>query len=120
MIKSIHILLALISFFGFITRVVLSEVNSEILQRKWLKISPHVIDTFLLASGITLVFQGNWLAGEYGWLTAKIIALMGYIGLGVVAMRCRGTVRWMALAASITCYVYILIVAISKNPFIFT
>lgn len=120
MIKSIHIVLALTSFFGFITRVVLSEVNSEFLQHKWLKISPHVIDTLLLVSGITLVFQGNWLAGEYGWLTAKIIALLGYIGLGVLVMHRRGTVRWIALAGSVTCYTYILMVAISKNPFIFT
>ncbi len=119
MIKSIHILLALVSFFGFISRVVLSEVNPEIIQRKWLKISPHVIDTLLLLSGIVLVFQGNWLDGNYGWLVAKIIALLGYISLGVVVMHQHGTVRWLALSGSVGCYVYILLAAINKTPYFF-
>lgn len=118
MIKSIHILLALVSFFGFISRVVLSEINAEILQRKWLKISPHVIDTLLLLSGIVLVFQGNWLDGNYGWLVAKLIALLGYISLGVVVMHRYGTVRCLALTGSVGCYVYILLVAINKTSFL--
>lgn len=117
MIKSIHILLALVSFFGFISRVVLSEINPEITQRKWLKISPHVIDTLLLFSGIMLIFQGSWLDGNYGWLVAKMIALLGYISLGVVVMHRRGTIRWLALSGSVGCYVYILLVAVNKSPY---
>jgi len=97
----------------------LSETHPVILKQKALKIAPHVIDTLLLLSGITLVFQGGWLSTEYGWIIAKIVALLGYIGLGVVVMRNRGTVRWLAFVGAMACFVYIGIVAVTKNAFFF-
>jgi uncharacterized membrane protein SirB2 len=115
LIKILHISLVLISFASFISRVALLQFNPKVLQIKWLKILPHVIDTLLLLSGIYLVIQGSWLAGEYGWLVAKIVALIAYIGLGITVMHQQGKTRWLAFTGAIACYAYILSVAISKN-----
>ena len=89
------------------------------LKQKALKIAPHVIDTCLLLSGMALVIQGHWLSAEYGWIVAKIIALCGYIGLGVGVMHNRGSKRWLAFAGAMACFAYIGIVAVSKNPTFF-
>ncbi|MCK5831200.1 MAG: SirB2 family protein [Methylococcales bacterium] len=118
MIKLIHLIFILTSFVSFSGRFALSIIKPEILQNKILKIMPHVIDTILLVSGITLVFQGNWLEGEFGWIASKLTLLIGYIILGVVAMRSKeGVKRWMAFGGALFCYISIFIIAITKNGF---
>jgi uncharacterized membrane protein SirB2 len=119
MIKILHLSFILISLSSFVGRLVLSETRPELLKLKILKITPHIIDTLLLLSGITLVIQGAWLSTEYSWIIAKITALIFYIGLGVVTMRTRGTKRWLAFAGAMACFVYIGIVAVTKDPFFF-
>jgi uncharacterized membrane protein SirB2 len=99
--------------------VILSELKPEILTAKIFKIAPHVIDTFLLVSGISLVVRGDWIAnGEYGWIVSKFIALLAYIGLGVLVMRSTGAKRWGAFVGALVCYGYILSVAITKQGFL--
>lgn len=115
----IHILFVLCSLISFIGRVVLSEFKPDILAAKIFKIAPHVIDTFLLISGISLVIRGDWVANdEYGWIISKFIVLLAYIGLGVLTMRSAGAKRWLAFAAALVCYGYILSIAIAKNGFL--
>lgn len=119
MIKKLHIFFVLVSFGGFITRSILAEVRPESLQAKWLKISPHIIDTLLLASGVLLVIQGHWLSSEHGWIIAKISALLGYILFGVLTLRMQSSARWSAFVAAVLCYFYIVLVAITKNALFF-
>ena len=119
MIKIIHLTFVLLAISSFVGRVLLSETHADLLKQKVFKIAPHVIDTLLLLSGITLVFQGSWLSGDYGWIVAKIILLLGYIALGVITMRSQGTTRWLAFAGAIACFIYIGIVAVSKHALFF-
>jgi uncharacterized membrane protein SirB2 len=119
MIKAFHLTFVLMSIFSFVGRVILSETYPLILKQKLFKIAPHIIDTLLLLSGIVLVFQGQWLSTEYAWIIAKLFALIGYIGLGVMVMHSRGTNRWLAFVGAMTCFVYIGIVAVTKNPLFF-
>jgi uncharacterized membrane protein SirB2 len=118
-LKSLHIFLALFSFCSFAARIAVSEYRPEKLRGKWPKIVPLLIDSALLASGIALAVQGGWFSPVAPWLSAKLIALAGYIGLGIVAMRQRGRKRWPAFAASACCYGYILAAAISKSALLF-
>jgi uncharacterized membrane protein SirB2 len=118
MIKLIHLIFIMTSLASFIARIAFSVFKPEILQNKIIKIAPHIIDTILLVSGITLIIQGNWLEGEYGWIISKFILLLGYIALGVMAMRMKGAKRWLAFTAAIACFVYIFVIAITKNGFI--
>ena len=119
MIKIFHLTFILLSIVSFVGRVILSETHPTLLKQKMVKIAPHVINSLLLLSGITLVFQGGWLSTDYGWIIAKIIALLGYIGLGMVVIYNRGTTRWLAFVGAMACFVYIGIVAVTKNAFFF-
>jgi uncharacterized membrane protein SirB2 len=119
MIKIFHLTFVLISIFSFTGRVILSEIQPEILKRKALKIAPHVIDTLLLISGLILAIQGQWFSGEHSWIIGKLFGLVAYIGLGVAAMRNRGAVRWLAFAGAIACFAYIGIVAVTKDVLFF-
>jgi uncharacterized membrane protein SirB2 len=117
MLKVLHSLFIFASVGSFIGRFALTYIKPELLQQRWLKIAPHIIDTFLLLSGLALVFQGNWLNGEYGWIISKLILLIAYIVCGVVAMRSSGPRRWLAFIAAMLCFAAILAVAISKHGF---
>ncbi|HBA67226.1 SirB2 family protein [Methylotuvimicrobium sp. KM2] len=119
MIKHIHMLFVALSIISFTGRIFLSETHSALLSQKWLKIAPHVIDTVLLISGISLVFIGGWLSADFGWIVAKIVALLGYIGLGILAMRSQGNQRWLAFAGALLCFIYIALVAVNKQAFFF-
>lgn len=120
MIKVIHLVFILTSFVSFSGRFGLSIFKPEVLQNKFLKIAPHVIDTVLLVSGIALVFQGGWLEGEFGWIVSKLTLLIGYIILGVVAMRSVNTAkRWGAFFGALFCYIGVFIIAITKNGFFY-
>jgi uncharacterized membrane protein SirB2 len=115
----IPVFFVILSFLSFITRVVLATFNPELLKTKAFKIIPHVLDTFLLVSGISLVVRGDWLANdEYGWILSKFITLMAYIGLGVITMRSQGLKRWVAFISALLCFSYILVVAMTKQGFI--
>lgn len=119
MIKILHLTFVLLSIASFVGRVFLAEKHPEMLEQKWIKIGPHIINSLLLITGITLVFQGQWLSGQYGWIIAKIIVLLGYVGLGMVAIKRQGDLRWKAFAGAVACFTYIVVVAASKNIFIF-
>jgi len=118
MIKSIHLLFILLSISSFLSRIFLAEFKPQLLQIKFIKIAPHVIDTLLILSGLTLVFQSNWLAGDYGWIISKFIVLVAYVGLGVAAMHSHGIRRWSFFTAALSCFGYIIYIAVSKHGFI--
>ena len=79
--KHAHMTLALISFVGFIVRSFWAAQGSDLLQKKWVKISPHIIDTILLLSaiGLMVLIKVYPFTAAGAWLTAKLIALIAYI-----------------------------------------
>ena len=119
MLKNIHLVFILLSLISFVGRVILSEINPILLKRKVFNITPHIINTLLIGSGFALVIQGDWLSAEYGWIVAKLLVLIGYIGLGMFVMKNQGTAKWLAFIAAMACIVYIGIVAVTKNAFFF-
>jgi uncharacterized membrane protein SirB2 len=119
MLKHLHLFLVILVSISFLSRVFLAEFKPETLQQKWLKIGPHIIDSLLLLSGIALIVQGNWLAGDYDWLLAKIALVIVYIGLGMLAMRQQNPSRWLISTAAIACLLLIGKIAVSKKIFLF-
>ncbi len=116
--KHLHLLFVVLTISSFVIRLLLAEFKPEILQNKALKILPHIIDTVLLLSGLALVFQGNWLDGDFGWIISKIVLLVAYVGLGVVAMHSLGLKRWIAGAGAIAAFVTIGMIAVTKHGLI--
>lgn len=117
-LKALHVGCAILSIAGFVGRGALMLLDSPLLQQRWLRVAPHVVDTVLLASALWLV----WLIGQYpfvqGWLTAKVLALVAYIALGSVALK-RGRSkrgRAVAFALALGAAGYIVSVALSRDP----
>jgi uncharacterized membrane protein SirB2 len=120
MLKNLHAGSAFASLALFITRGVWIMAAPQRLQRRWVKVAPHVVDTVLLASAIALVWQLGGLdtIRTQSWLAAKIVALVAYIVLGSIALK-RGRTRMMRLAAffaAIGVFGYIVSVAVAKSP----
>ena len=85
--KHIHMVCALVSIIGFITRSIWAFQGSSLLQRKAVKIAPHIIDTLLLASAIALVIMTQQYPFVSAWVTAKLLALVAYIVLGIFTLK---------------------------------
>ncbi|MDB6060696.1 MAG: regulator SirB [Verrucomicrobiaceae bacterium] len=120
-LKHIHVLCAVISIVGFIIRGALRLANSSVLQKKWIRIVPHIIDTLLLLSAIGLTITIHQYPITTDWLSAKLIGLIVYIGLGVVTLRTAKTqpVRIVAYLLAIVTFGYVAAVAVTKSPLFF-
>ena len=119
-LKHIHITFAALSGVLFLVRGIWMLSGSQQLQRRWVKVVPHIVDTLLLVSAIGLAVWSSQYPGEQSWLTAKVVALVGYIVLGTIALK-RGRTQGMRTAAflgALACFVYILAVAVTKNPLV--
>jgi len=117
MFKHLHMTLALVSLLLFIYRWSLALAGSARLQQKWLKILPHINDTFLLLFGVLLAITLHMSPGQQPWLMAKLIALVCYIGLGVMALkRPQRSQRLLAGLAALTVFAYMVGTAFSKSP----
>ena len=117
-LKHIHITFAALSGVLFLVRGIWMLSGSKQLQRRWVKVVPHIVDTLLLVSAIGLVVWSSQYPGEQSWLTAKVVALVGYIALGVIALKRGRTkqVRVAAFAGALACFAYIVAVAVTKSP----
>ena len=116
-IKLIHISCAVLSITGFLGRSLLKFTVPQQLQQRWLKITPHVIDSVLLASAIVLVIQTQQYPFVAGWVTAKLLVLVLYIGFGLLTLRFART-RTQSLVGFIgAClsFSYIIAVALTKQ-----
>jgi uncharacterized membrane protein SirB2 len=116
MLKNFHIMLAYLTTLGFVVRGLWSMIDSPLRNQKWVKVVPHVIDTLLLVLGVTLAINiGASLTS--GWLAAKLLGLLGYIGFGVLAMRA-GTVplKVVGFVAALGCVLYMFAVAFTRSP----
>ena len=116
-IKLVHVGAAALSIAGFALRGAWMLRSPQRLRQRWVRIVPHVIDTVLLASALWLAWQLG-AEGARGWLSAKLIALLVYIGLGTIALKRGRTygVRVAAFAGAIATFAYIVTVAIAKSP----
>ena len=117
-LKITHVSCVALSYVLFVVRGTWMMCESELLQRRWVKIVPHVIDTALLASGIALAIALRQYPMVHGWLTAKVVGLLFYIGLGTVALK-RGRTQRARIAAWFAAQVvffYIVAVALTRNP----
>jgi len=116
-LKHFHITCAALSGTLFFVRGIWMLRASALLQQRWVRIVPHVIDTLLLASALALVIWSHQYPIAQNWLTAKLIALIAYIGLGTVALK-RGKTKGARTAAfigALLVFGYIVKVALTRQ-----
>jgi uncharacterized membrane protein SirB2 len=120
-VKFLHVGCVAISYVLFVIRGLWMIRDSELLQRRWVKIMPHLVDTVLLGSAVALAVMSRQYPWIHGWLTAKVAGLAIYIGLGTVALK-RGKTRRTRIAAWLAAqavFFYIVAVAITRQPWPF-
>ena len=116
-LKTIHVTFVALSFAGFFIRGIWMLKDSPLLQQRWVRITPQVVDTVLLVSAIVLAVQLQFSPMAQPWLMAKIIALVVYIGAGLVALRFGRDkrIRLLAWLFGLVVFLYIVSVAMSKS-----
>ena len=117
-LKHTHVLIAVISFLLFALRYFLFHVRQKP-PGKLLRVLPHIIDTLLLASGITLIVLAGFNVIETSWLLLKIGLVVLYIIAGIVTMRSTGMKSMIAFIVAALTIVYIFLLALNKNPLFF-
>ena len=116
MLKSFHITLAYLTVIGFVVRGLWAIVDSPMREQKWVRVLPHIVDTTLLSIGVVMVFSIGASFAD-GWLAAKMLALLGYIGFGVLTMRARSRgVKVVGFLLALASVGYLFAVAFSRSP----
>ena len=117
-LKILHLSTIAISLALFVLRGLWMIAESPHLRARWARIVPHLNDTVLLVSGISLAYTLGLSPLEHGWLAAKIVALLAYIVLGTIALK-RGRTRGRRIAAwlaALLVFGYMAAVAVTHNP----
>ena len=114
-IKHLHMTAVGLSILLFVVRAYWSVSGSALLQRRWVRILPHVVDTVLLTCGVILAAI---IGPNQPWILTKIVLLIAYIGVGTIAIKRGRTTRGKLTAAviAVAIFAYIVGVAISKSP----
>ena len=117
-LKLTHISCAVISYTLFAARGIWMLRGSAMMQQALVRTVPHIVDTALLASAIALAVMTRQYPFVAPWLTAKVLALVLYIALGMVALKYGKTrgVRIAAWIAAQAVFGYIVAVALTRSP----
>lgn len=114
-----HVICVVISISFFTIRGVWMVTENPLLNHKLVLVAPHIVDTLLLASAIGLTLIINQYPFQTDWMTVKLFALVAYIILGTIALK-RGktrNIRYLAFAAAILTFGFIVSVALVHHPF---
>lgn len=116
-LKQLHMACAILSISGFVLRGIWAIFDSPLLQKKWVKVLPHVIDTIFLIAGLWLAALIQQYPGSHNWLTAKVVGLLVYIVLGVMTLRLRQSkpLQVSVFVLAVTTFLYIYGVALHRN-----
>jgi len=117
-IKMLHMSCAWLSIAGFLLRGCWALLESPLLRHPAARKIPISVDSMLLLSALTMATLSNQWPLQQAWLSAKLLALLVYILLGMVALHWGKTQaqRALAFAAAVATFVYMLAVATLRTP----
>ena len=118
LIKAVHQGAVALSVAGFFARGAAALAGAGWVRSRLARTLPHIVDSVLLASALALAWMLRLTPGNAPWLMAKIVGLLAYIGLGVVALRPGRPmpVRAAAWVAALAVVGWIVSVALLKDP----
>ena len=117
-VKLLHMTTAVITILLFSYRGAMKINDGHYRPAKWLRTLPHLNDTVLLSCAIYLATQSRQYPLSTDWVSAKLVALFLYIGLGMVVMRFAKNQqqRIAAFVLALASFAYIVAVAFSRSP----
>lgn len=119
LLRHLHITCAVLSVSGFALRGALWLAGSHFPKRPWVRRVTDANDALLLLAAIGLAIVTHQYPFQQNWLTAKLLALLVYIALGLTLFRySRSRMgRFLAWLSALVTAGYIVSVAMSKNPY---
>lgn len=117
-LKLLHVGCVVVTATGFALRGLWMLRDSPLLRHPLTRVLPHLNDTLLLVAGVGLALLLRQYPLADGWLTAKLVALLAYIGLGTVALKRGRTrrVRTLAFGGALLALGYLVGVALTRSP----
>lgn len=117
-VKHLHVTCVVLSGLGFALRGIWMLTDSPLLQARLARVVPHIVDTVLLGSAITLAVMSGQYPFVNNWLTAKLVGLVIYVFSGAMALRRAKTKRARIgfFVLAVLTFAYIVSVALTKNP----
>ncbi|WP_437614819.1 SirB2 family protein [Erwinia sp. V71] len=120
-IKHFHLLTVAITIVMFMLRFYWQQAGSAMLQRRWVRIVPHLNDTLLFISGFLLVSITHFypFSPQGNWLTEKLFGVIIYIALGFIVLGRRpraNKLRWIAFLLALVVIALIIKLATGKMP----
>jgi len=117
-LKWVHVTCVGLSATLFVGRGIAASAGFDWREVRPLRIVPHAVDSVLLASAVAMLWLLRLSPLAQSWLIAKLIGLLCYVGLGMVALRFGRTrsVRTAAFVAAMSTLAYIVSVALTRDP----
>lgn len=117
-LKLVHLSAVALSFAGFFARGLGALQCAPWVRGRAARSLPHAVDSVLLLSALALAWRLRLDPLATPWLLAKIVGLLVYIALGVLALRPgrppgQRAAAWLAAMAV---FGYIVSVALTKHP----
>ncbi|MFQ3237696.1 MAG: putative membrane protein SirB2 [Paraglaciecola sp.] len=119
--KHIHLTAIALSVLLFLLRFLWTLRGSPMLQKKWVKIVPHIVDTLLLLSAATLCILISQYPFATPWVTEKVLGLLMYLFMVTLALKIAktGLMRAVGLVGALSWLAFTGLVAITKHPLLF-
>lgn len=116
-IKLVHVSTVTLSGIGFLLRAIGSVADAAWVRSRLARTLPHINDTVLLLSALVMLWMLKLNPLQHAWLVAKIMALLVYIALGIVALNTRHpkSHRLISAITALIVYSYIVSVALTRN-----
>ncbi|MGY0638299.1 MAG: SirB2 family protein [Paraglaciecola chathamensis] len=120
-VKHIHLTCIALSVLLFIMRFIWTMTQSSMLQKKWVKITPHIVDTLLILSAATLCVLISQYPFVTPWVTEKLVGLFMYVFMVALALKMARTnfMRIIGFIGALSWIAFTALVAISKQPILF-
>jgi uncharacterized membrane protein SirB2 len=117
-IKLAHQAAVALSITGFFIRGAASLAGASWVRGRAARTLPHLVDSVLLLSALTLAWMLRLTPDRAPWLLAKLLGLVLYVALGVIALRPGQprAVRATAWAGALAVVAWIVSVAMTKSP----
>jgi uncharacterized membrane protein SirB2 len=117
-VKLVHQSAVALSFAGFFARGMGSLAGAGWVAGRVAKSLPHLVDSVLLLSALALAWMLRIDPVAAPWLLAKIVGLVVYIALGMIALKPTRprAVRATAWVSALATFAWIVSVALTKSP----
>lgn len=114
-IKSLHIVLIMLSFLIFAGRGVLMLMKNSLYRQRIFRYISPIVDTLLLGSGITLMILAQQYPTSQSWLAVKLTALIFYIVFGVMALNRINNYKVQVISFIAAVSTFLLMVSIART-----